>query len=327
MSIQNTSEIKENIILILKKRGPSIPVHIAKEINQSMLFTSAFLSELLSEKKLKTSYMRVGSSPIYFIHGQEPLLEKYSEYLKSKEKDAFFILKERKFLSDEKQEPAIRVALRAIRDFAIPFKKDEKILWRYFTIPEQEFYEKPKEIKKDSIDEIEKKEVSETNKIQEIKKEKIEEEEKEIKTIKEEDETKEKKLNIFEENKKKIPLKSEIKKSKNSVRKKSSKNNDKFFNKIKEFLSEKSIDIIDIKNFDKKELTLIVKNRNSDSKEEKLLIAYNKKRVNEADIIKAYKKASEIGLKYTLICLGEPTKKIRDLINAIKKLSEIEIIE
>jgi len=38
-------------MLAFKRRGPSLPVHIASETGLSMLFASAFLSELLSEKK------------------------------------------------------------------------------------------------------------------------------------------------------------------------------------------------------------------------------------------------------------------------------------
>tara|TARA_Y100000310_G_scaffold130751_1_gene129866 strand:- start:3466 stop:4371 length:906 start_codon:yes stop_codon:yes gene_type:complete len=161
--IQDTSELKEKIVLVFKKRGPSLPVHVAKETGLSILFASAFLSELLSERKIKMSDMRVGSSPIYFTPGQEIMLEKFSEYLKSKEKEAFIFLRERKFLKDSEQEPAIRVALRAIKDFAIPFRKDEEIYWRYFIIPETEFKSQKKEaskvikIKKPAI-KIEKKE-------------------------------------------------------------------------------------------------------------------------------------------------------------------------
>ena len=93
--------------------------------------------------------MKVGNSPVYFIPGQERLLENFSQYLKSKEKEAFLLLKEKRFLKDNQQEPAIRVALREIKDFAIPFKKPEtdELFWRYFTIPESEFKEQ-KEIPK-----------------------------------------------------------------------------------------------------------------------------------------------------------------------------------
>ena len=139
MPTQDTSQIKEKILFTLRRRGPCLPVHIASEIETSILFASAFLSELFSEKKTKMSYMKIGSSSLYFIPGQEYLLEKFSYHLKSKERDAFELLINHKFLVDSKQDPAIRVALRAIRDFAIPFKQGEEIIWRYFTIPESEF--------------------------------------------------------------------------------------------------------------------------------------------------------------------------------------------
>ena len=62
--MQNPLEIKQKILRTFRTRGPSLPVHIAKEINMSILFASAFLSELLSEKELKLSNMIVGSTPI-----------------------------------------------------------------------------------------------------------------------------------------------------------------------------------------------------------------------------------------------------------------------
>jgi len=148
MPAQDTSGIKEKMLLILQRRGPSLPVHIARETDLSILFASAFLSELASEKKIRISNMRVGSSPIYFIPGQEFMLQNFSQYLKSREKDAFILLKEKKILKDKEQEPAIRVALRVIKDFAVAFKKDDEIFWRYFLIPETEFKIKEKIEKK-----------------------------------------------------------------------------------------------------------------------------------------------------------------------------------
>src|SRR3990167_9009598 len=139
MSARNALEIKEKMISIFKSRGPSLPVHIAKGTDLSILFASAFLSELIGEKKLKISSMKVGSSPLYFLSGQEPMLENFSEYLKGKEKEAFNILRERKFMKDSETEPPIRVALREIKDFAIPFKVEGEIYWKYFTSDENDF--------------------------------------------------------------------------------------------------------------------------------------------------------------------------------------------
>ena len=295
MPTQDTSNIKEKIMLAFKRRGPSLPVHIASETGLSMLFASAFLSELLSEKKIKLSFMKVGSSPIYLMQGQEPMLERFSQHLKSKEKEAFELLKRKKFLKDEEQVPAIRIALREIRDFAVAFKKDEEIFWRYFTIPENEF--NPPKIK--LIEKI-------TH--QEDKKKPEGEKSKEKTSDKQE-------LNIFDKQKT----------TKTSPKKRTTtkKNNDKFFNKVKEFLFKQSIEILDIENFNKNDLVLRVKIKG----EEKLLVAYNKKRISEEDILNAYKKATEFNLKYIILSLGEPLKKIDNLIRAIKNLSGIEKIE
>ena len=88
MPIQDTSDIKKKIIFIFKQRGPSLPVHIARGTGLSMLFASAFLSELLSERKIKMSHMKVGNSPIYFLPGQETYLENFAHHLNNKEKEA-----------------------------------------------------------------------------------------------------------------------------------------------------------------------------------------------------------------------------------------------
>ncbi len=272
MATKDTSEIKEKIIFILKQRGPSLPVHIANGTGLSILFASAFLSELLSERKIKMSHMRVGSSPIYYLQGQEARLENFAHYLGNKEKETFTLLQNKKILKDSEQHPAIRVALRSIKDFAIPFKKEEKIFWRYYLTPESQL-----EIKQP----IPKAEISKKTKT----------------------------LDIFEKSK---PIEKKTKKI--------SKNNDKFFNKVKTFLSSKSIEILDIESFSKNELVLRIK---KDDQEE-ILIAYNKKRINEEDILKAHKKIFGKSTQYRILCLGEPLKRTKNVINAIKDLKGID---
>jgi len=311
------TQTKEKIMQFLRTRGPSLPVHIAKEINLSILFTSAFLSELLSEKKIKISNLRVGSSPIYFIPGQESGLEKYSDNIKGKEKEAYLLVKEKKFLKDSGQEPAIRVALRAIKDFAIPFQKNNEIYWRYFSIPESEFTSKkeiltPKatsisissqKISKENFPLINSPTASETN----------------LSTDRQVGQP----LDIFDRPK---STKRTIKKKsieKKTTKRISDKKNEKFFNKIKEFLNQNSIEISGIEGFSKTDLTLKIRENNK----EKLLIAYNKKRITETDIINTHKKASELNLPYTILSLGEPAKKIINLIEAVRDLDKIRKIE
>lgn len=288
MPAQDTSQIKEKIVFTIKRRGPCLPVHIASEIQTSILFASAFLSELFSEKKIKMSHMRVGSSPLYFISGQEYLLENFSQHLRSKEKDAFNLLKEKKFLIDSKQEPAIRVALRSIRDFATPFKENEEIIWKYHT--ETGF--PPKLLKP-------------------IIQKKAEFVEEEIRVIE-----KPKQLDIFGEETKE-PIKKTVQKVPVKRVTASQRKNEKFFNKVKEFLAEKSIGISGIEGFSKTDLILRVIEEGI----EKLLIAYNKKRITETDLLKAHKKASEYNLPYIILSLGDPPKKLENIIEAVRNLS------
>lgn len=157
MPNQDTYPLKEKIVFIVQRRGPSLPIHIAQATGLSMLFSSAFLSELISDKKIKISNMKVGGSPLYFIPGQEPMLEKFSNYLKSKEREAFDLLKSKKILKDKEQDPAIRVALRAIKDFAFPVIHNEEIFWIYFTLSEQEAEELLNQFEKSNTEKVEEK--------------------------------------------------------------------------------------------------------------------------------------------------------------------------
>jgi hypothetical protein len=364
MPTQDASHIREKILSILRMKGPTIPVYISQEIGTSMLFTSAFLSELLSDKLIKISNMRVGNSPIYFIAGQEPQLEKFSHYLKSKEKEAFLLLQESKFLKDSEQSPAIRVALRSIKDFAFHFRKNNEIFWRYLTTPESEFKQeitpieehkyieaKPKpfdkrereigekiikdinieeieEIRKDK-EKLEKKEEIETEIEEELKEdegyitlslpEKIKEDEK-LEEIMEET-TKHEKTKTPKEkiSKPKAKAKPEKTQKKPNVK----KQDDKFFDKIKEFLSKETIEIVNIESFNKNEILLRIKSDGA----EKLLVAYNKKKILDTDIINANKKASNLNLKYIILSMGEPSKKLSNLIESAQNLEKIEKIE
>lgn len=296
---QDGVQIGDKIISFIRLRGPSLPVQIARETGLSILFASAFLSELFGEKIVKISNIRVGSSPLYFIPGQEPQLERFSQYLKSREKDAFMLLAERKILRDSEQQPAIRVALREIKDFAIPFEKNNEVFWRYFLI------EEPNNIKRDVEEKVE-------EEIQEPIKEEIGVEEE-----KQEEEV-QKEIPKKERAPKKIKQESKPKKAN-----KNEKKDENFFNSIKEFLSKKKIEIIDIKDFKNDEAILKIKKGNN----EELLFVFNKKTITEVEMLKANKKSSEIKLPYSILFLGEPSKKLSELISAVKNLSSISKLE
>lgn len=314
MSAKNALEIKESMISFFKAHGPSLPVHVAKATDLSILFASAFMSELIAEKKLKVSSMKIGSSPLYLIPGQESMLEKFSEYLKGKEKEAFNVLREKKFMRDSETEPPIRVALRELKDFAIPFKVEGEIYWKYLTADENDFIaskfieDKPKFFHKIQV--VEKKpDVFEETVEEGIPKAIVEiDNEIQEKVIEEK---------IVEEK----PAKTRTKKI--SPKKKKTKENEKFLDLVKEFLAKSSVEIISIEGLKKDELILKVKVHG----EEQILAAYNKRKISEKDIIKASKTASEFNLRYSVLSMGELPRKISELIEALKGIKDIEKIE
>src|SRR3989344_1899038 len=326
----NAKEVKEKILKYLSEKGPVLPVNVAKHIGLNSLFASAFLSELSSEKFVKISDMKVGGSPLYYLPSKINMLENFINSLNGREKEACLLLKEKGILEDVNQHPVIRVALRALKDFAIPFKKDNQVFWRYFTFSEESVREKiegPIEIKKHEIEapkaeEAEsalKKQIEEKNnertELDKIRQE-LELERNELKKLKKQIEEKnnETKENIKEkETKEKQKVKIKLKPLAD----------EKFLNEIKGILERKKIELLAIESFDRKQVFAKVKLNNQDH----FFAAYDKKRIDDEDLFKAYKKAQILGLPYSILAKGDTSKKTKEAIDAYKKLASIEKIE
>ncbi len=321
------------ILEFLKRRGPSLPIHIAKETNLNTLFAGAFLSELYKEKELKISNMKVGSSPLYYIEGQEELLGNFVQHLPSKEKEAHDLLKKQEILEDTSQTPAIRVALRNLKDFAIPYKMNDKIIWRYMTSdkPIEEIMNKmqqPKPIQK-SI--IKPKAITKTINKPEITAEQLKEQaeieiEKEIiqenSPLQKDIEENEEKTDVIDEEIVELSLKSKIKKLIATKPKKLAPK-DKFLEQIKDYLKKKNVDIIEIEKHDKKQIAARVKIKT----QAYMLIAFNKKRFDESDLLKTYRKYGEEEIPFYFLSKGELSKKTEELIRASKQLKAIGIFD
>jgi len=135
-------ETNERILALVKEKGPVLPVHISKEINDNILMASARLSELLSNKQIRISHIKIGGSPLYYVQGQEKKLQDYSSNLVEKEKEAYELLKQNQILRDVIQEPSIRVALRQIKDFAVPlqvnYQNSVEIFWKWYLLDSNE---------------------------------------------------------------------------------------------------------------------------------------------------------------------------------------------
>ncbi len=135
-------DYREKILGFIKIKGPVLPVQISKEIGSNILMASAHLAELTANGKLKASAIKVGGSPLYYIPGQEDMLQRFTENMNDKEKKAFDLLMQGKILRDSEQEPVIRVALREIKDFAVPlnvsYGDKSEVFWKWHLIADSE---------------------------------------------------------------------------------------------------------------------------------------------------------------------------------------------
>ncbi|PIN92879.1 hypothetical protein COU54_05140 [Candidatus Pacearchaeota archaeon CG10_big_fil_rev_8_21_14_0_10_31_24] len=303
------TKIKEDIVYYLRVNGPSLPVHIAKRVNQSPLFTSAFLSELYREGKIIMSHLKIGSSSLYLLKGQEEQLEKFIEHLNQREREAYNIIKHGKFLKDQNLEPVMRVAIRNIKDFAIPvkiFKEDQpQIIWKYFSIPEAEV-ENFINPKTEKIIEETKKEIIQNKASIEVTPPSTEIQPNPIPIIP----PKIQKVNVEPRNKNNEAISLPFPESKTKETPKTEKPiESEFLNSIKKHLEKRKISISQIVLERKKELTAKVSLNSDFGKQDFFLIAKDKKRIKEEELIDALKQAHAEKMPALLIATGTLEKK------------------
>ena len=294
-------DIRQRILDLMKIKGPIIPSQISKEIGLDILMTSAHLSELSSNGKLRISSLKVGGTPLYYLQGHESLLQNFSQNLHEKEKKAFDMLKDKKILEDKELEPVVRVALRQIKDFAVPLhvthQNSTELFWKWHLLSKDEASPLIKLLLDKKI--THEKEANEMVPPKEIKDKIIEKEEakKEIKKI-------------IEEKPKEI--------------KKLIAKTDSFLSEIKSYFSKNKIMI--------KNTEIIRKNSETDfilevpsgiGTLEYYCKAKNKSRISESDLSSAYIQGQIKKLPVLFLTKGELTKKAKEMLS--KEFKNINI--
>jgi hypothetical protein len=294
----NVDEIKKKILETIKNEGPRLPVQVAKAVQLSPVFTSAILSELVSEKKVKMSNLKYGSSSLYILPGEEQRLEEFvEENMGGAEKYAYNLLKNQKVLEDLKQEPAIRVALRSIKDFATPINFDDKLFWKYNFVSQEEVTNiLERKIQGRPIQE--EKPIINEEKIVPVKEETAQSSMKET----EEQEIKD------------VPKK----------KKKEKVSQDVLLNEVKNFLAKKNVDFVREIEFNNKEVTAVVNVKSEFGIISWLMIVKDKKKLNVGDINMAYQKALGLKMPCYLIFRGEPSKSTIEYINEHRNLLKVD---
>ena len=278
------------ILEIISRKGPVIPVQVSKEINDNIMMASARLSELLSSKKIKISSLKIGGSPLYYLPGQEEKLRNFANNLGGVDRKAYDLLEQSKVLRDAAMEPAIRVALRQIKDFAVPlqvsYQEKTEIFWKWYLIENKEV-----EIAiKDILDSISKShEMLQPQALQKTPEQTRLEKPKE--EIKKPEET----------------TKKEIQKT----RKPTQKIN--FLNEINGFFSKAKINIIDTKEIKKNsEFDMLIELNTQLGNVKYFCKAKNKKNISEGDLSSALVSAQSKGLPLLFITNGKASKKSQE---------------
>ncbi|MGB9707922.1 MAG: hypothetical protein ACPLXC_01155 [Candidatus Pacearchaeota archaeon] len=269
---------KQTIIELLRNKGPSLPSVISREVGMSLLFTSALLSEMVNDKSVKFTSLKIGGSPLYYLEGQEALLDNFAKHLQLKEKEVFDKLKEFQVVDEEFLEPAHRVAIKSIKDFAMPIKLSvegkDKIFWRFHLMAQEDALKKIEELLK------KKRKEEETKEARKEKKEK--EERKEIKTVP------------------KVSRK---------------KSREDFYAKIYEYLKAHGLDIIT--EINEGDIVCIIHANFNFGKAKLLVVASPKKKISEADLSLAYQQGLYRKMPVLFLTKGELMKKAKSYIEML----------
>lgn len=310
---QNNQNIKQKIIGLIKTKGPIIPAQISKEINSDILMSSAHLSELSSEGKVKISNIKVGGTPLYYLPGQEASLQNFSSNLHEKARKAFELLKEKKILRDSKLEPVIRVAIREAKDFAVPlqvtYKNNKEIFWKWHMLNKEdsESLIKSTLTKKEPI--IQK--TTETKPETKIKQETTK------KTIEE------KKPELEKQTIKKEPLKQEpLEKEKPKTL--AADTTCSFLDELQSYFSKNKVSIKNQEIIRKNsEIDFILEVPSTIGALEYYCKTKNKKRVNDGDLSSAYVQGQLKKLPVLFLTKGELTKRAKEMLS--KEFKNIKV--
>ncbi len=133
---------EDKILNFLKYSGPSLTMKIANNIKENSIIASAYLSELSSQRKIKISNLKIGTSPLYYLPGQEDQLIRFTKDINPKDREVLERLHQKKVLRENNLELLAKVALRSLKDFAIPlhvnFNGQKELFWRWHLLSDEE---------------------------------------------------------------------------------------------------------------------------------------------------------------------------------------------
>ena len=232
------------------------------------------------------------------VQMQEEKIQDLYKYLHDKEKKAYDLLKTKKVLRDTAAQPAIRVALRNIRDFAKPLevkiKGVKEIFWKWYLLDN----------------------VSAENFIREIVKKDLPVpvvEKKEPKPIEEEPKIEKEKQQVLQ---KEEPIKPEVKTEEKQV----------LLAKVNSTFTNKNIEVIEEKVIRKNsEIEMIINVPSPVGKLKFFCKIRNKKKNNDKDLSSAFVEGQMKKLPVLYVTTGEFTKKAEQMLDTEFNMSILKI--
>jgi len=295
---------REVALSFVRINGPILPVRISKAIDTNILMASAILSELVSEKKVMLTNMSIGTSPLYYVSGQEYKLQVLEKHISGRIKDAYYLLKGKRVLRDDQLEPAIRVALRELKDFAKPLQvkvnNDSILFWKWYLLNNDQagniikgFFDVPKPTEKIPLPVEEKKEG--------------------IKPATLDDKVKPKEVLVKEDIK---PTVKDVEDKEAEPKQEEVKEIVSFYKAVDDYFRENKVNILneEIVRRDR-EFNFIVEIPSKLGNLRYFVKVKNKKKIQDGDLTTAYNQANMEHLPLLFLTNGELVKKSKDLLD------------
>ncbi|HDP74130.1 MAG TPA: hypothetical protein ENN46_04230 [Candidatus Woesearchaeota archaeon] len=346
---EDLKSVSDKAAQMLREKGALLTMDIARSLNLSSLIAGAVLSELVAKKIAEVSSLKVGSSPVYYIPERKHLLEQFAKHLGSKEKEVYEMLKSKKVVRDSDLEPAERVALSRVKDFAVAIEAISKDgssekFWKLYSVSNEQvkeiLLEKQKKgtierdakltditrIKRDQAEELPQKELSK-DKQEELGKHKQEEKpereqnEKNQEAIPKPPEPEHNKADSDRENK---DSDKDITENK-AIMPELDKNS--FTEKVFNYFGRNDVSVLSFNIVKKdKEFNCIASFQTPFGKAKYYVFCKNKSRINEQDISDAYIDAMNKHLPLIFITSGRLTKKCVESLSSKFKSVLVKII-
>ncbi len=135
---------KNQVFELVQAKGYVVPSDLIRQFHVDTFIMGAVLSDLVHDKKLAVSTVKIGGSPVYYPPEQKQKLVELFRYLNEKDRGTFSLLQEQKVLLDEAQTPLLRVSLRTIKDYAKPIEVTANgvthLFWKWYLATDEEVH-------------------------------------------------------------------------------------------------------------------------------------------------------------------------------------------